>query len=73
MEEIVGASEMSHHQSHQRRLLPRKMVLCVWWDCKGILCYELLLGNQTINSNKNFVDEMIQHIQSIVCTIGAQL
>ena len=53
MEEIVGASEMSHHQSHQRRLLPRKMVLCVWWDCKGILCYELLLGNQTINSNKN--------------------
>ena len=24
----------------------------VWWDWKGVLCYELLLENQMINSNK---------------------
>ena len=27
-------------------------MLCIWWDWKGILCYELLPKNQTINSNK---------------------
>ena len=26
--------------------------MCIWWDWKGILCYELLPENQTINSNK---------------------
>ena len=27
-------------------------MLHIWWDQKGVLCYELLLENQTINSNK---------------------
>ena len=27
-------------------------MLCTWWDWKGVLYYELLLENQTINSNK---------------------
>ena len=31
---------------------PKKMILCIWYDWKGILDYELLLKNQTINSNK---------------------
>ena len=26
--------------------------MCIWWDWKGVLYYELLLENQTINSNK---------------------
>ena len=26
--------------------------VCIWWDWKGTLYYELLLENQTINSNK---------------------
>ena len=39
-----GASEMNHHQPHQRS--------CIWWDWKGVLYYELLPENQTINSNK---------------------
>ena len=27
-------------------------MLCIWWDWKGVLYFELLLENQTINSNK---------------------
>ena len=26
--------------------------MCIWWDWKGVLYFELLLENQTINSNK---------------------
>ena len=29
-------------------------VMCVWWDWKGVLYYELLLENQTINSTKYY-------------------
>ena len=27
-------------------------MLCIWWDWKGVLYYELLPENQMINSNK---------------------
>ena len=33
-------------------LLPKKVMLCIWWDWKGVLYYELIPENQTINSNK---------------------
>lgn len=33
-------------------LHPRKVLLSVWWDFKGIVHYELLPRNQTINSEK---------------------
>lgn len=33
-------------------LHPKKVMLCVWWDWKGILYYELLPQNQTINSDR---------------------
>ncbi|CAK9808456.1 Histone-lysine N-methyltransferase SETMAR [Anthophora quadrimaculata] len=33
-------------------LHPKKAMLCVWWDWKGILYYELLPYNETINSEK---------------------
>ena len=33
-------------------LHPKKVMLCILWDWKGVLYYELLLENQTINSNK---------------------
>ena len=29
-------------------LHPKKVVLCIWWDWKGVLYYELLLENETI-------------------------
>ena len=51
-----GASEMNHHQPHQRLLFIQRRWFCI---CGGIGCcvcgvlyYELLLENQTINSNK---------------------
>jgi len=30
----------------------KKVMPCIWWDCKGIVYYELLLQNQMINSEK---------------------
>ena len=33
-------------------LHPKKVMLCIQWDWKGVLYYELLLENQTINSNE---------------------
>ena len=30
----------------------KKVMLCMWWDWKGVLYYELLLENWMINSNK---------------------
>ena len=31
-------------------LHPKTVMLCIWWDWKGVLHYELLPENQTINS-----------------------
>jgi len=33
------------------RLTPRKVMLCVWWNWKGIVHYELLPLDQTIDYN----------------------
>ena len=33
-------------------LHPKKVMLYIWWDWKGVLYYELLPENQTIDSNK---------------------
>ena len=33
-------------------LHPEKVMLCIWWNWKGVLSYELLPENQMINSNK---------------------
>lgn len=33
-------------------LHPQKVMLSVWWDCKGIIYFELLPAGQTINSDK---------------------
>ena len=32
-------------------LTPNKVMLCIWWDWKGVIYYELLPKNQTINSD----------------------
>ena len=34
------------------RLHPEKVMLCIWWNWKIVLYYELLPANQTIHSNK---------------------
>lgn len=31
-------------------LHPRKTMLCVWWDWEGIIYWELLDRNQTVNA-----------------------
>ncbi|GFV38343.1 mariner transposase [Trichonephila clavipes] len=32
-------------------LTSRKVLVCIWWDWKGIIYYELLLWGQTLNSD----------------------
>ncbi|GFW53472.1 mariner Mos1 transposase [Trichonephila clavipes] len=32
-------------------LMARKVLLCIWWDWKRIICYELLPYSQTLNSD----------------------
>ena len=34
----------------KKDLHPRKIMLCVWWDWEGIIHYELLERNQTVNA-----------------------
>ncbi|XP_018349831.1 PREDICTED: histone-lysine N-methyltransferase SETMAR-like [Trachymyrmex septentrionalis] len=33
-------------------LHPKKVMLCIWWNWKGIVYYELLPNNETIDSDK---------------------
>ena len=36
-------------------LPPKKVMLCIWLDWKGVLYYELLQENQRINSQQIFL------------------
>ena len=42
------ASEMNHHQPHQRVVFILTK-LCMWWDWKGVLYYELHLGKARLH------------------------
>lgn len=41
----------------KRNIHGKKLMLCVWWDQKGIIYYELLPSNQTINA-KLYQDQL---------------
>jgi len=45
-------------------LTRKKVRLCVWWDWKGIVHYELLSFNQTINFE--FYCEQLQRLQQAI-------
>lgn len=34
------------------QLTPNKVMLSIWWDCKGVVYYELLGKNETVDSDK---------------------
>ena len=45
---------MNHYQPHQTLIPIQKVLLCILWDWKKLLFYELLLENQMINFNKYY-------------------
>ena len=52
MEEIVGQVKWTISNHTKVWSSSKKVMLCIWWDWKGVLYYEHLLENQRINSNK---------------------
>ena len=55
MDKIVGKLKWTTTKTIPKTSLhPKNVILCVWWDWKGIPYYERLLENQTINSKKCF-------------------
>ncbi|GFU85278.1 histone-lysine N-methyltransferase SETMAR [Trichonephila clavipes] len=45
----------------KRGLTTRKVLLCIWWDRKGIIYYELFLYGQTLNSD--IYRQRLDHLQ----------
>ena len=45
-------------------LTTKKVILCVWWDWKGIVQYELLSPDQTINSE--LYCEQLERLQQAI-------
>ena len=31
-------------------LHPQKAMICIWWDCEGVIHYKMLEKNQTVNA-----------------------
>jgi len=52
-EKDLGESGMNPLATPKAGLHPKKVMLCVWWDWKGILYYEFLPNNKVINSEKS--------------------
>ena len=44
-----GPSVMNHQSSLKAELHQNKIMLFVWWDWKGMVVFELLPRNETIN------------------------
>ena len=50
--QIVGKCSEPPPTTPKTGLHLKKLILCTWWNWKGVLYYELLLKNQAIRSNK---------------------
>ena len=45
----VAESRTNGGINSQTRLVLRKILLCVWWNFEGVIHYELVPNNRTIN------------------------
>ena len=48
----------------KRNIHSSKVMLCIWWDMKGVLYYELLHPNETVNSDR-YSQQLIRLNQEI--------
>ena len=52
MGEIVGQEKRATTNHTEGQSPSKKIMMYIWWDWMRVLCYELPLENQTINSSK---------------------
>ena len=45
-------------------LHPKRIMLCVWWDMKGVIYFEVLDNNQTVNSN--LYSQQLQRLNEVL-------
>jgi len=49
---LWGKKDKPPQTAPKQNIHAKKVMLCIWWDCKEIVYCELLSQNQTINSEK---------------------
>lgn len=52
-----GLYRKVRHKRRQKRVYPKKILLSIWWNWKGVIHFELLLPNQTMNLDRYWVDK----------------
>jgi histone-lysine N-methyltransferase SETMAR len=45
-------------------LHPKKIILCIWWDMKGVINFELLDTHETINAN--VYSQQLQRLNDVI-------
>ena len=48
----MGNSKQTSDIDARPNLYGRKTMLCVWWDQKGVIYYELLKPDETVNAKR---------------------
>jgi len=49
---LVNRCHRSQHQHHGRTFIGSKIMLCIWWDQKGLVYYELLKPGDSITGDR---------------------
>jgi len=53
----VDSAQLSTSSSRPNRF-GRKTMLCVWWDQEGVIYYQLLKPDETVNAHRSTTDQI---------------